>query len=99
MAIQQETQETEETQEATKARSLHVRVIERANGEHPVVNVTIPVRVAKFGIKMAKKFSGHAKDLDLDWDAVTEMIEDGQVGKIVEVEDVKERRTVEVWVD
>jgi hypothetical protein len=86
-----------ETQE--KTRSLHVRVVDTSNQGHPVVNVRMPVRVVKFGLKMAKAFSPELKDVDLDWDAITAMIDEGELGKIVEVEDEAEHRTVEVWIE
>jgi hypothetical protein len=47
----------------------------------------------------ATKSSPQAKDLELDWDNITEMIDEGAEGKIVEVDDEAEHKTVEVWVE
>jgi hypothetical protein len=79
-----------------KAKFLLVRVVEDG---HPTVNIKVPIGVAKWGMKMAQAFSPQMKDADLDWDSVTAMIQEGEGGKIVEVEDQVEHKTVEVWVE
>ena len=50
-------------------------------------------------MKMAQAFSPELKDVDLDWDSITAMLQDGELGTIVEVEDDAEHKTVEVWVE
>lgn len=82
-----------------KPRSLRVRVVDHSREGHPVVNIRVPIRVVKFGMKMARTFSPHMKEADLDWDAITAMVEDGERGKIVDVEDEAEHKTIEVWVE
>jgi hypothetical protein len=79
-----------------KAKFLRVRVVEDG---HPTVNVKVPIGVAKWGMKMAQAFSPEMKDANLDWDSITAMIQEGEQGKIVEVEDEVDRKTVEVWVE
>jgi hypothetical protein len=79
-----------------KARLLRVRVVEVG---HPTVNVKVPIGVAKWGMKMAQAFSPEMKDANLDWDSITAMIQEGGQGKIVEVEDEVDHKTVEVWVE
>ena len=44
------------------------------------------------GMKMAHAFSPEMKDANLDWDSITAMIQDGEQGKIVEVEDEVDQR-------
>ena len=39
------------------------------------------------------------KDANLDWDSIMAIIQDGERGKIVEVEDEVDHKTVEVWVE
>jgi hypothetical protein len=78
-----------------KAKRLRVRVVEDG---HPTVNVKVPIGVAKWGMKMAQAFSPEMKDANLDWDSITALIQEGEQGKIVEVEDHVEHKTVEVWV-
>jgi hypothetical protein len=75
---------------------LRVRVVEDG---HPTVNVKVPIGVAKRGIKMAQAFSPEMKDADLDWDSINAIIQEGEQGKIVEVEDEVDHKTVEVWVE
>jgi len=50
-------------------------------------------------MKMAEAFSPEVKAANLDWAAITAMIEEGAVGKLVDVEDEAEHRTIEVWVE
>ena len=50
-------------------------------------------------MKIAKAFSPEMKDANLDWERITAMIQEGEQGKIVEVEDDVDRKTVEVWVE
>jgi hypothetical protein len=73
-----------------------VRVVEDG---HPTVNVKVPISVAKWGMKMAQAFSPEMKDANLDWDSITTIIQEGEQGKIVEVEDEADHETVEVWVE
>ena len=79
-----------------QARLLRVRVLE---GDRPTVNVKVPIGVAKWGMKMAQAFSPQMKDADLDWESITAIIQEGEQGKIVEVEDEVNHKTVEVWVE
>jgi hypothetical protein len=79
-----------------KARLLRVRVVEDG---HPTVNVKVPIGVAKWGMKMAQAFSPEMKDANLDWESITAIIQEGEGGKIVEVEDEVDHKTVEVWVE
>jgi hypothetical protein len=79
-----------------KAKLLRVRVVEDG---HPAVNVKVPIGVAKWGMKMAQAYSPEMKDANLDWESITAMIQEGERGKIVEVEDEVDHKTVEVWVE
>jgi len=82
-----------------KPQTLRVKVVDKSKEGEPVVNVTMPIRVVKFGVRMAKSFSPQIKDVDVDWDAITEMIDEGVVGKIVDVDDEAAHKTVEVWIE
>lgn len=37
------------------------------------------------------------KDADLDWNSIDATVQEGETGKIVEVDDEAERKTMEVW--
>ena len=75
---------------------LRVRVVE---DDHPTVNVKVPIGVAKWGMRMAQAFSPEMKNANLDWDSINAIIEEGEQGKIMEVEDEADHKTVEVWVE
>ena len=79
-----------------RVKSLRVRVVEDG---HPTVNVKVPIGVAKWGMKMAQAFSPQMKEANLDWDSITAIIQEGEQGRIVEVEDEVDHKTVEVWME
>jgi hypothetical protein len=84
-----------EPKKKAKAKLLVVRVVEDGR---PTVNIKVPIGLAKWGMKMAQAYSPEMKDADLDWESIIAMIQEGEGGKIVEVEDEIEHKTVEVWV-
>jgi len=87
-------------QESAKAaKYLRVKVVDHAKEGRPAVNIKVPVGVVKWGMKMAQAFSPHMKDVNLDWDSIDAMVQEGETGKIVEVEDEAEHKTIEVWLE
>jgi hypothetical protein len=98
MASQQEGLSTALDDER-RTTTLRVRVVDNSRDDRPAVNIKVPIGVVKFGMKMAQAFSPELRSTDLDWDSITGMIEDGDLGKIVEVEDEAQHRTIEVWVE
>lgn len=82
-----------------KARSLRIKVVDNTKDGRPPVNVNMPIGVVKFGMKIAQAFSPEVKAVNLDWDSITAMIDEGALGKIVDVEDEAEHKTIEVWVE
>ena len=82
----------------TKARSLRVKVVDKRDGR-AVSNVTVPIGMVKWGIRMAARFAPEMQDADLDWDAIGQMIEDGARGELVHVEDEEKHQTVSVSVE
>jgi hypothetical protein len=98
MAGEQVTNTTAQA-ETPKARILHVKVFDDTREGRPPVNVKLPIGVVRWGMKIGAAFSPQLKDANLDWDAIATAIEQGEVGKIVEVEDEAEHKTVEVWVE
>jgi hypothetical protein len=91
MAIQQD--------ERKKAATLHVKVIDNTKDNHPTVNINVPVGLVKFGMKMAQAFSPELKDAKIDWESISQMLDEGALGEIVHVEDEVEHKTVDVWVE
>jgi len=84
---------------ARSHRILRIRVVNTDKSDRPAVNIKVPIGVVKFGVEMAQAFAPEVRRADLDWDAITAMIDEGDLGKIVEVEDEAEHKTIEVWVE
>lgn len=81
-----------------KARSLRVKVVDSRDGRS-LSDVTLPIGMVKWGMKMAARFAPEMKDADLDWDAIGDMIEDGAYGELVHVEDEEKHQTISVSVE
>ncbi|HKF17862.1 MAG TPA: hypothetical protein VKF14_11815 [Candidatus Dormibacteraeota bacterium] len=88
-----------QTAEETRPKYLRVKVIDNAKEGHPVVNVRVPIRVVQFGVKMAQTFAPDVKKMNLDWDAIRAIIEEGATGELVHVEDEAEHKVVDVFVE
>jgi hypothetical protein len=84
---------------AQSAKHMRIRVIDHEKEGKPAVNIKMPVSVVRWGMKMAKAYSPQLKDVDVDWDGIDTMIKQGEVGKLVEVEDEAQHKTVEIWVE
>jgi len=80
-----------------KPTTLRVKVVDKSKAGEPAVNVRMPIGIVKFGMTMAKAYVPHSTDVD--WDAITAAIEAGELGKIVDVDDDAEHKTVEVWIE
>jgi hypothetical protein len=81
------------------AKFLRVKVVDHAREGSPAVNIKVPIGVVKWGMKMAQAFSPQMKDVDLDWDGINAMVQDGETGHMVQVEDEAEHKTIEVWLE
>ena len=99
MAIDQLIPVATQQPEQPKPKFLHIKVIDNAREGRTAVNVKAPVGILRWGMKMARAFSPEMRDLDIDWDEVTAAIQEGGPGKIVEVEDEAQHKTVEVWLE
>ncbi len=89
----------EDQQPEKVAKYLRVKVVDHTKEGRPAVTIKVPIGVVKWGMKMAQAFSPRMKDVDLDWDSIDAMVQEGQTGHIVEVEDEAEHKTIEVWLD
>jgi hypothetical protein len=90
--------DVQEQQVTQKPKTLRVRVVDKSRAGEPVANVRIPIGIVKFGMKMAKAYAPRSTD-DVDWEEITAAIEAGELGKIVDVDDEAEHKTVEVWLE
>jgi hypothetical protein len=100
MPVQQSVErEVQAQKQVNKAKVLRVKVVDNGKDGRPAVNIRLPIGVVKWGMKIAQAFSPEMKATNLDWDSIAAMIQEGAEGKIVDVEDEAEHKTVEVWVE
>lgn len=79
-------------------RFIKVRVWER-DSDKPKVNVTLPVSLVKWGMRMApEQAKAKIADAEIDLKAVSEAFERGVTGKIIEIDD-DDGDHVEVWLE
>ncbi|HEX8938554.1 MAG TPA: hypothetical protein VF763_00205 [Candidatus Limnocylindrales bacterium] len=78
---------------------MRIRVVDHDRSDKPSVDVTLPLGLVRFGLKMAKSFSPEIKDVDIDWDALAAAIDAGERGQIVHVDDEAKHQTVDVYVE
>ncbi len=77
------------------SRWLKIKVTE---GESSKVNISIPIALAKIGLKMGQKYSNKSEALSsIDFDEIIESVRNGADGKLVEVKDGDE--LVEIYVE
>lgn len=81
------------------AKYLRVKVVDHTKEGRPPANIKIPIGVVKWGMKMAQAFSPQMKNVNLDWNSLDAMVQGGEIGQIVEVEDEAEHKTIEVWLE
>jgi hypothetical protein len=78
------------------ARWLRVRVTDTDTGKTRV-NVRLPISLMNAGMKMGAKFAPEVDGMDMD--LITNAIQNGEVGKIVDVFDDEDGEHVEVFLD
>ena len=80
-------------------RFLKVRVFDRGT-DRAKVNVTLPIGLVKWGMNFIPD-SAKAKieEQEIDMKLITEALEKGITGKIVDVDDDEKRQHVEVWLE
>ncbi|MGQ9903299.1 MAG: SHOCT-like domain-containing protein [Anaerolineae bacterium] len=77
-------------------RWLRVRVTDITSGR-PKVNVTVPIGLVSVGLKMGARFAPQTEGLD--WKQISEVINSGMVGKIIDVVDEQDGEHVEIFVE
>jgi hypothetical protein len=78
------------------ARWFRVRVTDTNTGKTRV-NVRLPVSLLNAGMKMGARFSPEVQGLDMD--QLTQFINSGEVGKMVDVIDDEDGEHVEVFIE
>jgi hypothetical protein len=77
-------------------RWFRVRVTDSDTGKVRV-NVRLPVGVVNAGLKMGMRFAPQVEGMDIE--ALTAMINSGEIGQIVDVVDDKDGEHVEVFIE
>ena len=80
----------------SSGRWFRVRVTDIESGK-PRVNIRMPVSVVKSGLKMGAHFSPNIEDMDLK--RLSEVIESGEIGQVVDVYDDEDGEHVEVFIE
>lgn len=80
-------------------RFVKVRVTEQ-DSARPKVNITVPVGLVRWAMKLAPE-SAKAKidEHEIDMRAVSEALERGITGKIVDIEDTEKGQHIEIWLE
>jgi hypothetical protein len=77
-------------------RLLRVRITDLKTGKTKV-NVNIPMGLVNVGIRLGARFM--PTNADVDFDEIMTAIDEGTIGKVVDVEDVESGEHVEVWIE
>jgi len=79
-----------------KPRWFRVRVTDTDSGK-PRVNVRLPLSMVSIGLKMGSRFSPEIEGLDAS--ELMRLIESGEIGQIVDVQDANDGEHVEVFLE
>jgi hypothetical protein len=77
-------------------RWLRIRVTDMKSGRAKV-NVNLPMGLVNVGLKMGAKFAPEVQGMDVQ--QITEAINSGMTGKIIDVTDEEDGEHVEIYVD
>ena len=83
---------------ARRGRWLRVRVTDSGSGRSKV-NVNVPMRLVEAGLGIAAQYAPEEVELGDLMSAVTEALNDGMTGKIVDVVDEEDGEHIEVFVE
>ena len=81
-----------------KGRWLRVRVTDSGSGRSKV-NVNVPMRLVEAGLGIAAQYAPEEVEIGDLMSAVTEAINDGMTGKIVDVMDEEDGEHIEVFIE
>ena len=81
---------------AQRGRWMRIAVTDSATGKAKV-NLKLPIGVVKAGLKLGAKFSPELQEMDST--KLMEAIQDGGVGKIIDVDDADDNEHVEIFID
>jgi hypothetical protein len=80
-------------------RFLKVRVFDR-DSDRAKVNVTLPIGLVKWGMNLIPdEAKAKIEEQEIDMKLITEALEKGMTGKIVDVDDDEKGQHVEIWLE
>jgi hypothetical protein len=80
-------------------RFLKVRVFDK-NSQQAKVNVTLPIGLVRLGMNfMPESAKAKIEEQEIDMKLITEALEKGITGKIVDVDNEEKGQHVEVWLE
>jgi hypothetical protein len=89
----------EEPAQEKSGKTLRIRVFE-GNLSNPKVNINIPLHIVKFiGKLIPDRVKTKLDEHDVSFEQIMEMVEKGETGKLVEVEDKEENERVEIYIE
>lgn len=77
-------------------RWLHIRVSDLQSNQQRV-NINLPTSWIETGLRIGRKFSPELNEIE--WPEILEAVNNGQAGRLLEVEDLNDNQRVEVFVD
>lgn len=78
------------------AYAVYIRATDLTTGQ-PKVNIHIPLHVVKAGINILGRFMPHHENFN--YSAVTQAIENGTKGKIMDIDDMKQHEHIEISIE
>jgi hypothetical protein len=89
----------EKSSQEKYGKTLRIKVFE-GDLSKPKVNVNIPLTIVKFiGKLMPDRVKTKLDEYNVSFEQIMEMIEKGETGKLVEVEDTEENERVEIYIE
>lgn len=81
---------------AQRGKWMRIAVTDVGSGKAKV-NLKLPLGVVKAGLKLGAKFSPELQEMDSA--KLMEAIQDGGIGKIIDVDDAEDHEHVEIFID
>ncbi len=84
---------------AGRNRFIKLKVVDKESGKTRV-NITVPMALVRWGMKMApREAKAKIEEHEIDFKLVSDALEKGLTGKIVDVDDEDKGEHVEVWLE
>lgn len=84
---------------AGRNRFIKVKVVDKETGKTRV-NVTLPISLVRWGMKMApREAKAKIEEHEIDIKMISEALEKGMTGKLVDVDDETKGEHVEIWLE